>query len=199
MWQSGLLLTAYIHTESLYRRVLHLRISTIIGISVYFLHTSFLLVIYFDVICLQSEVKVDFFFFLHKISPKALVNQTLQPVSWHLFFLDVLLTKCGFLMYTALASITIAPAAIGADANYQLLHRLCISNKQIKPITSCVPEDFAQESPSRHQVFRLANAKIHKLGISWIILFANKHLFIWNVADIASLPFIYIHVCVRSV
>lgn len=69
-------------------------------------------------------------------------------------------------MYTALASITIAPAAIGADANYQLLHRLCISNKQIKPITSCVPEDFAQESPSRHQVFRLANAKIHKLGIS---------------------------------
>lgn len=134
--------------------------------------------------------------FFHKSSSKALVNQTLGPVSRDLSF------GCSFdkvwVFFNVYRS-RLHHYSCGTDANYQLLHLLCISNKQIKPITSCVPEDFVQESPSRHQVFRLANAKIHKLGISWIILFANKHLFIRNVADIASSPFICIHVCVRSV
>ena len=146
--------------------MLHLRISTIIGISVYFLHTSFLLIIYFSCVLPPVRGQFLFFFFAQNFPKSTCQSNPAASVVASFFFLDVLLTKCGFLMYTALTSITIAPAAIGTDANYQLLHRLCISNKQIKPITSCVPEDFAQESPSRHQVFRLANAKIHKLGIS---------------------------------
>lgn len=109
----------------------------------------------------------------------------------------------SFWRYTTLYVICfITVVAITADANYPalllLLLLLFISDKQIKPITSCVPEAFAQESPTRHQVFRLANAKIHKLGLSWFILFANKHLFIWNVADISSSLFVYIPVCVIS-
>lgn len=118
--------------------------------------------------------------------------QTLQPgivtsFSWQ---------SMSVCRYTAPFFICSVVVAITTDANYPVLLLLFISNKQIKLITSCVPEDFAQESPTRHQVFRLANAKIHKLSISWIILFANKHLFIWNVADMSSPPFIYILVCV---
>lgn len=66
----------------------------------------------------------------------------------------------------ALFFICLAAAAITADANNPVLLLLFSSNKQIHLITSCVPGDFAQENPTRHQVFRLANAKIHKLGVS---------------------------------
>ena len=151
------------------------------------------LIIYFVVICAQLEVEL--------MVPCTKVPQKhLSIKPWgqcHDIFFWMFFWQSVFFFYVYRSRLH--HYSCGADANYQLLHLLCISNKQIKPITSCVPEDFVQESPSRHQVFRLANAKIHKLGISWIILFANKHLFIRNVADIASSPFIYIHVCVGSV
>lgn len=78
------------------------------------------------------------------------------------------------------------------NANYPVL-LLLILDKQIKPITSLRARGFRPGKPTRRQVFRLASAKIHKVGISWIILFANKHLFTWNVADWAI-----ILVCVRT-
>lgn len=78
------------------------------------------------------------------------------------------------------------------DANYPVL-LLLILDKQIKPITSLRARGFRPGKPTRRQVFRLASAKIHKVGISWIILFANKHLFTWNVAD-----WTFILVCVRT-
>ncbi len=164
-----------------------------------FVFLQFRILIWFD--CwncgnTQFEVKVCFFFAY--TSQKSLVNQTLQPVSWHLSFWIFSRQSVSFRRCAALSFISLAVVAITADANYPVLLLLFMSNKQIKPITSCVPEDFAQESPTRHQVFRLANAKIHKLGISWFILFANKHLFIRNVADISSPPFICSLVCVIS-
>lgn len=142
------------------------------------------------------------FVFLHYISQKSTCQSNAAAsdttsFSWIFCWQSVSFCRCAALFFICLAVVV----AITADANYPvllLLLLLFMSNKQIKPITSCVPEDFAQESPTRHQVFRLANAKIHKLGISWIILFANKHLFIRNVADISPPPFIYILVCAIS-
>lgn len=191
MWQSGLLLgfTVYIHTCTETLRSPFVFSLIFVPMCCAILHPRWL----FEYILISKTVCLRLYGLCY--------TSWRAPVKCcDIFLLTYWRIKCEFSASAPLVSSSVLlwrPLLLMLTTQF---FSFCwfLTNKQ-KPITSCVPEDFDQESPTRHQVLRLANAKIHKLSISWIILFPNRHLFIWNVAHYSLISGCVISSCTISI